>query len=329
MREKNYYFDDTARFHRMFEKARQGKPISLLFLGASVTLGYRIPRDDQFPSLIQNYFQDTYPAANVRLHNLSAPGLPSMHGLYQCYTEAEALEADLIFIDYSINDQKSPDFREAYESLLVKALSLPSAPAVISFFVKGKGPDGYTCAPHMAAVNEHYGIAYADIGAELDEDIQDNLLSWDDYSYDDKHPGPDGHHYIASHLIWLLHTLSQSDARTYPMPEKPLFGRGLANLNFFHKSWCFFPASVELTLSCRTLFFSYMVDTKPNMGQLFVEIDGKEAFRLDSYRMDEWEHPAYKIYHIGSEKKARRLRLYTGPGGQGNACFNLLAFGYD
>lgn len=329
MKENNYYFKDTSRFHRIFQKAERGQPVSLLFLGASVTLGYRIPIQDQFPTLIQQHFQKTYPLSTVHLHNLSSPGLPSVHALYQCYTEVEGYQPDLIVIDYSINDQKNPDSREAYESLLVKALSLPSSPAIISFFVKGKGKAGYTCAPQMSAVNEHYGIAYADIGAELEQDISENRLTWDNYSYDDKHPGPNGHHYIANQLIWLLQAICHTSPHACPMPAAPLFSRGLANLSFLNKPWPDPPAPVSFTLSCHTLFFAYMVDTIPDMGRMFVEIDGGEPLLLDSYRVDEWEHPAYKFHHMGKEKKTHRIRLYTDSDGQNTTHFNLLALGYD
>lgn len=330
MREKNYYLGDTSRFHTLFKKAEQGKTISLLFLGASITLGFKIPEADQFPVRIKQYFATHFQNKGISLFNLSSPGLPSTHALYQCYNEASACNPDLIVLDYSVNDQKNPDSRAAYESLLVKALSLPANPAVMSFFVKGCGGNGYTCAPHMSITNEHYGVAYANIGAQLDEDIDAGVLSWTDYSYDDKHPGPEGHHYIAEKLIHFLQTMEAASSVSFPHPQVPLFDDCLAHLTFIDKSWissrqCF-PQSAEITLTCHTLFISYMVDTTPNMGQLSLEIDGTYAFTLDAYRIDEWDHPTYKIHRISPQKETHRIRLFTDS--DGHTEFYLLALGY-
>ncbi len=330
MREKKYYLGDTSRFQKLFKKARQQEPVSLVFLGASVTLGFKIPEEDQFPVRIKQYFTDTFQNNRISLFNLSSPGLPSIHGLYQCYHEVSAYNPDLIVLDYSINDQKNPEFRTAYESLLVKALSLPASPAVMSFFVKGRGEDGYTCAPHMSITNEHYGVAYANIGAQLEEDIRTGLLSWTDYSYDDKHPGPEGHHYIAEKIIYLLQAMETASPVTLPLPKTPLFGNNLAQLTFLEKPWISncqsFPSSVEFTLTCRTLFISYMVDTTPNMGQLSMEIDGVYAFTLDAYRIHEWNHPAYKVQPLSEKKEPHKIRLY--PDSAGHTVFYLLALGY-
>lgn len=342
MREKNFYLGDTSRFHKLFHKAEQGEPISLLFLGASVTFSFKIPENDQFPVLIKQHFADTFQNDNISLFNLSSPGLPSIHALYQCYHEAPVCNPDLVILDYSINDQKNPASRTAYESLLIKALSLPASPAVMSFFIKGCGENGYTCAPHMSVTNEHYGVAYANVGAQLDEDIESGLLSWDDYSYDDKHPGPDGHHYLANQLIWFLKKVAAAPSVSCLLPGAPLFGDSLAHLTFLEKPWIGsgrnFPASVEITLTCHTLFLSYMVDTTPDMGQLSLEIDGTYAFTLDAYRVDEWDHPAYKVHQIGKQgtahsgnnsykKETHRIRLYTDS--DGPTVFYLLALGYD
>lgn len=328
------YQGNTYRFHQFFQKARKQKPVSLVFLGASVTMGFQIPEEDQFPVRIRNFLAGKYARTEFSLHNLSEPGLPSMHGLYQCYQNTEPLMPDLIVIDYSINDQKNADYREAYESLIAKTLSLPSEPAVMAFFVKGQGRAGYTCAPQMSAIHQHYGVPYTDIGASLEKDIADGLLVWEEYSYDDKHPSPEGHHYIASQIIRLLDSMESSRDMPYAFPETALFGRDLSRLSFLDAPWIgsrkTFPPSIEFTLSCQTLFLSYMVDVTPDMGQLTVEIDGVPTLVLDSYRIHEWDHPEYKIYRIRDAhthaKKSHRFRLLADSGG--HSVFHFIAFGY-
>lgn len=323
------YSGNTARFHSVFERAGQGGHISLVFLGSSITLGYQIETRHQFTSMIQKYFQDTFHNNDISCHNLSAPGMPSMHGLHLAYSELESYAPDVIFIDYAVNDQKNRMFREAYESLLIKCLSLPTEPAVASFFVKTQ--NGYTCAPQMAAVCEYYGVPYVNIGAWLDGDIEAGIMRWRDYSYDGCHPGPVGHGYIGHCLLRLLEHLSQVPGKpAISLPAKGFYSNDLAQLRFCPLAWEnsaeHHAAPLELEANCRTLFIGYFVDTTEEYGTACLSVDGKPYCYFDSYRVHEWDHPAYEVVYLAKEKKERHLRLNMQTG-ESDKRFRLLCLG--
>ncbi len=282
-------------------------------------MAYQIEQRHQFLTAVQNYLQETYHNPRVEIINLSAPGVTSLHGLYQSYFELEGQKPDLIFLDYSINDQKCPVYRESFESLAVKCLSLPGSPALISFFVKGA--EGYTCAPQMSVICRHYGIPFADVGMCLDRDIKEGRLRWQDYSYDDKHPGPFGHGYIGKCLITLLKQLSHADDEPIPYPEKPVFGWDLANLSFWDSSWKYTgsgqgqPLNMTFDFEGHGLYLMYDVGTSSDFGKIHISDLNQdlELFSIDSYRVHEWDRPVQEVQYLSKKPQEYHLNFQILP----------------
>lgn len=329
MNRSHIYTGNTYRLHSVFDKAGRGEPVSIVFLGASITLGYKIDEKYLFTTAVQNYFRDRFQSPDIACHNLSVAGMPSLHGLQLAYFDVESYSPDLIVIDYSVNDRKDSAHREAFESLLVKCLSLPSQPAVISFFVKNHS--GYTCAAQMSAVCEHYAIPYVNIGEQLEQDIRQGTIQWEQFSYDDCHPGPDGHGYIGKCLLRLFEAAANIPATDDCLPAQHFYNSELASLRFYPSPWestpdCR-PAPLEIEICCRTLFLVYLVDITEDCGRAHLSVDGTLCCRLDSYRVHEWEHPAYEVIHLSKEKVKHHISLDM-PKGESDKRFHLLHLGY-
>ena len=317
---------NTSRVYSIFTKARRGEHISLVFLGSSITMGYLIEEQHQFTTIVKEYFTRTFHNDDISCHNLSAPGMPSLHGLHLAYTELEPYAPDLILIDYAVNDQKNHMCRDAYEGLLLKCLDLSTKPAVISFFVKTK--KGYTCAPQMSAVCEYYGVPYVNIGTWLEEDMQAGIMRWRDYSYDGCHPGPVGHGYIGRGLLRFLENLSQTPSTpAAALPSKGFYNNELARLRFLPTAWKHTPechmAPLELDVECRTAFIGYFVGITKDYGTACLSLDGEPYHFMDSYRVHEWEHPVYEVVSLSKEKKMHRISLDMQKG-ENEKCFRLI-----
>lgn len=320
---------NTSRIHSVFTKAGRGEHISLVFLGSSITMGYLIEEQHQFITIIKKYFQRTFHNEDISCHNLSAPGMPSLHGLHLAYTELEQYAPDLILIDYAVNDQKNDMYRQAYEGLLLKCLNLSTHPAVLSFFVKKES--GYTCAPQMSAVCEYYGVPYVNIGTWLDEDIQTGIMRWRDYSYDGCHPGPVGHGYIGRCLLRFLEQLSQSPAAPADsLPPKGFYGNELAWLQFVPSTWEHTPESspapLLLDARCRTVFIGYLVGITEDYGTACLSLNGTPYHFMDSYRVHEWKHPVYEVISLSREKSMHHISLDMQKG-ENDKRFRLICLG--
>lgn len=329
MQHTHMFSGNTSRLHSVFSKAGHGKHISIVFLGSSITMGYMIEEQHQFTAIVKEYFMRTFHNDDISCHNLSAPGMPSLHGLHLAYTELERYAPDLILIDYAVNDQKNHMYREAYEGLLVKCLNLSTHPAVISFFVKTI--KGYTCAPQMSAVCEYYGVPYVNIGTWLEEDIQSDIMRWRDYSYDGCHPGPVGHGYIGRCLLRFLEDLSQSPAASsVSLPAKGFYGNELARLRFIPSDWEhtpeYRPDSLVLDAECRKVFIGYFVGITKDYGTACLSLDGAPYHFMDSYRVHEWEHPVYEVVSLSKAKSMHHISLDMQKG-ENEKRFRLICLG--
>lgn len=333
MEHTHIFGGNASRLQSVFAKAARGEHISIVFLGSSITMGYQIEEQHQFTTILTQYFRHTFQNDDISGHNLSAPGMPSLHGLHLAYTELGQYAPDLILIDYAVNDQKNHMFREAYESLLVKCLSLPTHPAVLSFFVRGE--KGYTCAPQMAAVCEYYGVPYVNIGTWLDEDIRAGIMRWRDYSYDNCHPGPVGHSYIGRCLTRLLQYVSKLPAAAETgLPAKGFYNNELAYLHFIPSSWehtaGHHPEPLVINASCCTVFIGYFVGITEDFGTACLSLNGEPYHFMDSYRVHEWEHPVYEVVSLSKEKKMHHISLDMSPDmqkGENEKRFRLICLG--
>ena len=96
-----------------------GQPVSLSFIGGSITEGGGVPVHDRpplsFTGKISNWFSDTFPNSTVKIQNAGVGGITSSY-YAQCVDMFVTDEnVDLVFVDFTLNDRasgimgKSPD----------------------------------------------------------------------------------------------------------------------------------------------------------------------------------------------------------------------------
>lgn len=88
-----------------------GQPVSLSFIGGSITEGGGVPYPDRpqlsFSSKVSNWFVNTFPNSSITVQNAGVGGVTSTY-YGQCVDMFVTDEnVDLVFVDFTLNDRAS------------------------------------------------------------------------------------------------------------------------------------------------------------------------------------------------------------------------------
>jgi lysophospholipase L1-like esterase len=109
-----------ADFH---DRASRGEPVSVVFLGGSLTWGANAsdPNRTSYRGLMGDYLRTKYPKAPITLHDAAIGGTGSGLAMFRMERDVLAYKPDLVFLDFTINDNIYGDEREqllSYETIV-------------------------------------------------------------------------------------------------------------------------------------------------------------------------------------------------------------------
>ncbi|XHR29832.1 MAG: SGNH/GDSL hydrolase family protein [Chthoniobacteraceae bacterium] len=88
------------------EKARRGKPVSVVFFGGSLTWGANAsdPQVTSYRGRMMRYLTEKYPRTPIRFYDGSIGGTGSALGLFRLQRDVLSHQPDLVFLDFTVND---------------------------------------------------------------------------------------------------------------------------------------------------------------------------------------------------------------------------------
>ncbi len=91
--------------------ASAGLPVSLSFIGGSITEGGGVPFHDRAPlsftGKVTNWVRDTYPNTSIRVQNAGVGGVTSLYYAQCVDMFVPDEDVDLVFVDFTLNDRAS------------------------------------------------------------------------------------------------------------------------------------------------------------------------------------------------------------------------------
>ncbi len=222
---------DTARLHAMVKKASEGKPITIAFLGGSITAGCNASsKETRYVELVHAWFRCRFPSSTVKCVNAGVGATTSLIGAHRVERDVLSHNPDLVVLDFAVNDSEAFIFRESYESLVCRLMAAPSAPAVLSLFMIIEG--GKNVQDQQMEICRCYRvpmISYRNLMWSL---LAQNVYQWKDVSTDEVHPNDTGHRMTASLITAFLEEIQDAPATSpsaaslsVPFPSAPVFGR--------------------------------------------------------------------------------------------------------
>lgn len=319
--------------------------VKLAFLGASISIGYHASPNGYgkcFPDFLEEYFRAA--GKQVESINMAVSGTNRLTGMMITQLLVKEQQPDIVFVEYSINEESHPIGLEKYESLLRMLLSLEKRPVVIPVSVFNR--DGYSCEEYMLHFAKMYGNPMVGLKHSLYPLIQSGELDMNVYTEDEGHPHVDGHEFIAK-AIWLAIQRSIEDnAPTLPIPG-PMTGARFEGLKLidlenaapetepcsYHEPM--FPVCrkkkpgsglvMEFDEECSQLVVMYVKSSSRDRASVNVMCDGKRLGGFSGYSLFDWGNPWMESVMSEPEKLRRHIILESNKGDENKQLYLIAA----
>ncbi|MDB5328002.1 MAG: hypothetical protein JWM57_3571, partial [Phycisphaerales bacterium] len=211
---------DATRFSRVFDKGRRGEPITIGFIGGSITAGYAAhDAPHRYVDRVAAWFARIFPASQVKLINAGVGGTGSDFGALRVQADVLKQQPDVVVVEFAVNDEDNEHAGRTLEGVVRQVLSAPNAPACLLLFMSH---DGRNAQAWHAKVGRHYGLPMVSYRDGLAAEIDAGRLKWADISPDDIHPNDRGHAIAARYITHLLDNLLTAMPRGATVPSSSL-----------------------------------------------------------------------------------------------------------
>lgn len=316
---------NTHRLNEKLKTLENGGEITLGFIGGSITYGYTVQPDECFASKVTDLLKERYPSGTVNYVNKGISGTPSILGNLRLKRDILDNNADIIFVEYAVNDGMETDYKESYESLVRTTLEQENEPAVVLILNRTK--EGHSAQEYMKNIGEFYSLPMISTADALTEALDNGTIKWEDYYNDASHPNPNGHTLFCKLIAHAFDESLKVQSDEYVLPAESIFGAPYenavlieadydgSNSNFtmeslgsftnsssadgFTKGWSFDKSTNEpmkFRVNANGLFIICRRNNNASMGKFEVYINGARAKVVDTNQSDGWGDPyAFKI----------------------------------
>ena len=132
----------TPSFAGFEQRAKAGERLNVVFFGASLTWGANAtdPQLTSYRARVAQQFEAAYPQAHFTFRDAAIGGPGSQLGVFRLDRDVLRHHPDLVFLDFSANDNiyhDTPELLASYESLVRRIITEGNAPVVQMFLPFG------------------------------------------------------------------------------------------------------------------------------------------------------------------------------------------------
>ncbi len=206
---------NKARLAKVFERAAAGEPITVAYLGGSITQGSSATPTSCYAYLTTEWLKRQFPKSDITYVNAGIGATGSYIGVYRTDRDVLSHSPDLVFVDFSVNDttENTERNKASYDGVLRKLWFAESKPAVVTIAMTMD--DGTSFQEYHKEICEAYDIPMISYHDAIMDVIQHGHIKWTDISDDNIHPNETGHkvltEIITSYLGKVLDELGNID----------------------------------------------------------------------------------------------------------------------
>ncbi|MBE5962636.1 MAG: SGNH/GDSL hydrolase family protein [Lachnospiraceae bacterium] len=200
---------NVSRFQTVFQKAEMGKPITVGFIGGSITMGSLSSTPETcYAYLVKQWFEKTFPGSKITYVNAGIGATTSQFGVARVQEDLLSYKPDLVIAEFSVNDKPEELFEETFEGLIRTILYASFEPALM-MFENVEYDTGNNAAAVHDKVGFYYDLPMGDIKSSIYQAILDGRIERGKITPDNLHPNDLGHSFVAKVLIHLLEKIKE------------------------------------------------------------------------------------------------------------------------
>ena len=220
-------------FKEFDRRAKAGERLSVVFFGASLTWGANAsdPQQTSYRALMARRLEEAYPQARFKFWDAAIGGTGSQLGVFRFDRDVLRRKPDLIFLDFSANDDIYGDDAEtlaSYESLLRRGILDAKAPVVPVIFpflwnVQAGKLDGMKRRDAHLAIAKAYNVPAGDAIELAQRRVKAKETTIAQlWPFDGVHPGDAGYVLFAD-AAWQAFQDGVKDGMVCAPPAKMLY----------------------------------------------------------------------------------------------------------
>ena len=222
----------AASFAEFDRRARAGERLEVVFFGASLTWGANAsdPLRTSYRAEVARRLEREYPEARFHFHDAAIGGTGSQLGVFRLDRDVLAQKPDLVFLDFSANDDimsDTPETLASYEAILRRLVAEARVPVVQVIFpfkwnVAAKSTAGMKRRDAHLALAAAYGTAVGDaISLAIDRVGRGETTLDALWPVDGVHPCDEGYQLFAA-AAWAAFQAAVQEGKVCRAPAAPL-----------------------------------------------------------------------------------------------------------
>ncbi len=238
---------NTARLRRVMQKAANGDPIVVGFIGGSITEGAGSSlRNKRYADQIYNWWKMHFPKSDITYVNAGIGGTPSSYGVFRSKPHLNSKKPDFVLIEFAVNDLELDAETVPYmEGLIRKAFDQDNDPAVMLLFMMTSSVESDDSVPrpwlamngkpfvykkrayglnvqnYQIPLGQHYDLPMISFRDVVFPFIKEGYFKWHEIIFDNVHPNDFGHTFAAKLVTHFLDSVHEENIHGDPIRAIP------------------------------------------------------------------------------------------------------------
>ncbi len=220
---------NTSRLQKVLAKAAAGEPVTIGFIGGSITMGTGASNSNNcYAKKVFDWWEETFPDTEFTYINAGIGATTSQFACARLYDDLLSGKPDFVVVEFSVNDGTDALYRDSYESLLRMILSEQQDIAVMILNMV-QYSNGWNVQAMHNEIAENYELPIVSMKDSVYQDILAGEMTSQELSGDTLHPNDLGHSIAADLVTAFIERVMNGDIGsddTYEIPQ------GSSNLTF-------------------------------------------------------------------------------------------------